>query len=246
MQSKTPPIIEFKNVEKTYRLGTQRIKALSDVSISVNKGDFSAVVGPSGSGKSTLLNLLTLIDYPSKGKVLYSGIDVDDFSDNDLTNFRGKKVGIVFQNFNLLPVLTAVENVALALQIQAVPKKECTERAKQVLSELGLENHMNQKPDYLSGGQRQRVAIARALVTNPEIIIADEPTSALDSKTGIEIINLMKQINQNKKTTFLFSTHDPKVIKEVSQVIELLDGKIVNNKSEELQMKFSNHYAVQS
>jgi putative ABC transport system ATP-binding protein len=226
--SSDAPLITFENVDKHYVMGTQKVLALNNINVHIHRGEFKALVGPSGSGKSTFLNLVTLIDHPTNGKVLYNGIDVDNFTDNEITTFRGNKVGIVFQSFNLVPVLTAAENVALALQIKAVPAKEATERAVKVLQELGLGSHLNHRPDLLSGGQKQRVAIARALVTEPEIIIADEPTSALDSKTGLDIIQLMKKINADKKTTFLFSTHDPRIINEVASVIELKDGKIVN------------------
>lgn len=220
--------IELKDVEKTYTLGSQQVTALNGVNFSIRQSDFLAITGPSGSGKSTFLNLITLIDTPTKGKVMYNGVDVATLSDNEITRFRGQKVGIVFQQFNLLPVLSAIENVALALQIQQVPKKESMDRALVILKELGLGNFLDHRPDHLSGGQKQRVAIARALVTNPEIIIADEPTSALDSKTGLEIIALMKQLNETRKTTFVFSTHDPKVISQVHHVVELKDGRIVN------------------
>lgn len=221
-------LIEFQQVEKIYTLGQQQVKALRDINFSIRKSDFLAVIGPSGSGKSTFLNLVTLIDYPTKGKVLYNGVDVDALSDNDISTFRNKKIGIVFQSFNLLPVLSALENVALPLQIQGISKKESEERAMTMLREVGLPDYVQHRPDLLSGGQRQRVAIARALVTDPEIIIADEPTSSLDSKTGLEIIELMKRLNESKKTTFLLSSHDPKVINQVNNVIELKDGQIVN------------------
>lgn len=221
-------LIELKDVEKTYMLGTQQITALHGINFSIRKSDFLAIAGPSGSGKSTFLNLITLIDTPTKGTISYNGVDVASLSDNAITQFRSQKVGIVFQQFNLLPVLSAIENVALALQIQKVSKKESMDRALVILKELGLGNFLDQRPDHLSGGQKQRVAIARALVTNPEIIIADEPTSALDSKTGMEIIALMKELNETRKTTFVFSTHDPKVIDQVHHVVELKDGQIVN------------------
>lgn len=221
-------LIEFQGVEKTYQLGTQKVHALRGINFTVHPGEFIAVAGPSGSGKSTLLNLIALIDTPTKGKVLYEGVHVDKFSDDQITTFRNKKIGIVFQNYNLIPVLSAAENVAFALQVQSVSKAESLERAKALLQEVGLGGHFNHRPANLSGGQKQRVAIARALVTNPEIVIADEPTAALDSKTGMEIISLMKRLNQSKKTTFVFSTHDPRIIEKVDQVVTIQDGVILN------------------
>lgn len=221
-------LIEFQDVEKVYTSGSQKIKALSGINFTIFKSDFLAITGPSGSGKSTFLNMVTLIDTPTRGKILYEGINVETMTDAEITAFRSKKIGIVFQSFNLLPVLNATENVALALHIQGVSKAESIERAVAVLKEVGLGDHLKRRPDYLSGGQKQRVAIARALVTQPEIIIADEPTSALDSKTGLEIIALMKRLNETRQTTFLISSHDHKVIDQVDHVVELKDGTIAN------------------
>ena len=223
-----PAMIEFQGVEKTYQLGPQKIHALRGIDLSIRAGQFIAVAGPSGSGKSSLLNLVALIDEPTTGKILYDGTDVEKFSDNEITGFRNKKIGIVFQNYNLIPVLSSVENVAFPLQIQGVSKTDCITRAKLALREVGLGEYFNQRPANLSGGQRQRVAIARALVTNPEIVIADEPTAALDSKTGMDIIQLMQELNESKNTTFIFSTHDTQIISKVNHVIELHDGLIVN------------------
>jgi putative ABC transport system ATP-binding protein len=221
-------LMEFQELEKTYQLGPQKVHALRGINFAVHAGEFIAVAGPSGSGKSTLLNLLALIDTPTKGKVLFEGLEVNQLSDHQITAFRNKKIGIVFQHYNLIPVLSAVENVAFALQVQSVPRAQSLEKAKAMLEEVGLGTHTNFRPAQLSGGQKQRVAIARALVTNPEIIIADEPTAALDSKTGMEIIGLMKNLNQAKKTTFVFSTHDPRIIESVDQVIKIQDGFILN------------------
>lgn len=223
-----PAIIELQQVEKTYQLGPQRIQALKGINLTIRAGEFIAIAGPSGSGKSSLLNLLALIDTPSNGTIRYEGTDVEKFSDNEITRFRNKKVGIVFQNYNLIPVLNAVENVAFALQVQSVPKSESIARAKVMLREVGLMEYFYHRPAAMSGGQRQRVAIARALVTNPEIVIADEPTAALDSKTGMDIIRLMQDLNQSGNTTFVFSTHDTHIITTVNHVIELRDGLIVH------------------
>ncbi len=221
-------LLKLVNINKTYQLGSQKIQALKNLDFSINYGDFLAIVGASGSGKSTLLNLISLIDSPTRGQLLYDKVNIDNFNDNEMTSFRNKKIGIVFQNYNLIPVLNSVENVAFALQIQKVSKQESIDRSIALLKEVGLENHLEHRPANLSGGQQQRVAIARALVTNPEIVIADEPTAALDSKTGLEIIELMKNLNKSKKTTFIFSTHDPKIIKSVDNIVELEDGVIIN------------------
>ncbi|MEM9823190.1 MAG: ABC transporter ATP-binding protein [Bacteroidota bacterium] len=221
-----PVLLELQGVKKTYHLGNQKIEALRGIDYKIHSGEFLAIVGPSGSGKSTLLNLLALIDQPSAGKVWYENTDIDQFSDNEITSFRNKKIGIVFQNYNLIPVLNATENVAFALQVQGLSKKEAQERAVQILKEVGLGAHLQHRPANLSGGQRQRVAIARALVTQPEIVIADEPTAALDSKTGMGIIELMKNLNQSKKTTFIFSTHDNRIIDTVSHIVSIEDGLI--------------------
>lgn len=221
-------LILFEKIEKTYQLENQKVYALRGIDLSINSGDFLAIAGPSGSGKSTLLNLLTLIDIPTSGKVKYSGVDVSTMSDNQKTLFRNREIGIVFQNYNLIPVLNAVENVAFALQVQGVSNKQSIERASQMLKDVGLGTHLQHRPGNLSGGQKQRVAIARALVTKPSIVIADEPTAALDSKTGMEILELMKELNYKKNTTFVFSTHDQRIINSVHNVIQIEDGLLIN------------------
>ena len=221
-------IIEFKNVSKSFSLGNQKIDALKNINLNIHKKDFLAITGPSGSGKSTLLNLMSFIDEPTTGQIYFDEIEIERYNEKSKTLFRNKKIGIIFQSFNLIPVLTAIENVALPIQIHSKKSKQLMESSKELLNELGLGNHLNHYPSSLSGGQKQRVAIARALITNPEIIIADEPTSALDSKTGIEIIELMKKINTEKGTSFIFSTHDQRIMKEVERKVELIDG-IINN-----------------
>ncbi|WP_340064945.1 ABC transporter ATP-binding protein [Ascidiimonas aurantiaca] len=226
---KNPALLEFRKVEKTYRLGNQSIKALKGINLSIEHGEFLAIAGPSGSGKSTLLNLVSLIDTPTSGSVRYNDVNVGSFTDKAITAFRNRKIGIVFQNYNLIPVLSAEENVAFALQVQQdTSYKNSLNEARAILNEVGLGGHLRHRPANLSGGQQQRVAIARALVTSPEIVVADEPTSALDTKTGMEIIDLMQKLNETKRTTFVFSTHDPRVIKRVNYVINLEDGHIVN------------------
>lgn len=225
---KQTSLILFEKIEKTYQLENQKVCALRGIDLSIQSGDFIAIAGPSGSGKSTLLNMLTLIDIPTKGKIKYNDVDVSTLSDNQKTLFRNKEIGIVFQNYNLIPVLNAVENVAFALQVQGVSNKESIERASQMLKDVGLGTHLQHRPSNLSGGQKQRVAIARALVTKPSIVIADEPTAALDSKTGMEILELMKELNYNKNTTFVFSTHDQRIINSVHNVIQIEDGLLIN------------------
>ncbi|MCU0467708.1 MAG: ABC transporter ATP-binding protein [Arcicella sp.] len=221
-------LIDFEGVSKTYQLGNQRIPALKGIDLTIESGDFIAIAGPSGSGKSTLLNLLALIDTPTSGDIRYNNIDVSTLSDDERTRYRNKEIGIVFQNYNLIPVLDALENVAFALQVQGVPTKECLKRAEKILREVGLGTHLHHRPANLSGGQKQRVAIARALVTNPSVVIADEPTAALDSKTGMEILELMKELNYTKNTTFIFSTHDNRIIDSVHHVVYIEDGFLMN------------------
>lgn len=224
----TTKLIDFEGVSKTYQLGNQRIPALKGIDLTIKSGDFIAIAGPSGSGKSTLLNLLALIDTPTSGDIRYNNIDVSTLSDDERTRYRNKEIGIVFQNYNLIPVLDALENVAFALQVQGVPTKECFKRAEKILREVGLGTHLHHRPANLSGGQKQRVAIARALVTNPSVVIADEPTAALDSKTGMEILELMKELNYTKNTTFIFSTHDNRIIDSVHHVVYIEDGFLFN------------------
>ncbi|PWK23871.1 putative ABC transport system ATP-binding protein [Arcicella aurantiaca] len=224
----TTKLIDFEGVSKTYQLGNQKVQALKGIDLTINSGDFMAIAGPSGSGKSTLLNLLALIDTPTNGQITYNDIDISTLSDNQKTMYRNKEIGIVFQNYNLIPVLDALENVAFALQVQGIPNHVCLSRAEKILKEVGLGTHLHHRPANLSGGQKQRVAIARALVTNPSVVIADEPTAALDSKTGMEILDLMKELNYTKHTTFIFSTHDNRIINSVQHVVQIEDGLLIN------------------
>ncbi|MDR2008912.1 MAG: ABC transporter ATP-binding protein [Bacteroidales bacterium] len=219
-------IIQLKSISKRYTIDTQIINALAEIDFSVKKSDFTAITGPSGSGKTTLLNILSLIDIPSQGQIIFDGIETGKFNDNELSKIRSSKIGIVFQQYSLIPVLNVLENVIFPLQIKRISKHNRKEMAVSLLSKFGLENYLKAKPYQLSSGQRQRVAIARALVTEPLIIIADEPTAALDSKSGEETINLMKEINHLLNTTFVFSTHDMRIMKYAKDIIELVDGKI--------------------
>ena len=217
--------VRLENVSKDYTLGRTIVPALRDVTLGVEPGEFVAVAGPSGSGKSTLLNLVGCLDHPSSGRVLIGGKDVASLSDDALSDLRGRTIGFIFQTFNLIPVLSALENVEFPLLFQG-GDNEGHERARRALAEVGLADFARHRPDELSGGQRQRVAVARALVTDPVIVLADEPTANLDSTTGEAIIDLMLEINRRDGTTFVFSTHDPKVMAHAHRVVRLVDGRI--------------------
>jgi len=222
-------ILEFQNVKKEYRLGETTVHALRGVDLVVEQGEFAAILGASGSGKTTLLNLAGAIDDPTGGRVLVHEQDIAGLTDNQKADLRNRTIGYVFQNFNLVPVLTALENVMVALQIRGGSSASIRQEAKQRLEEVGLADVMHHRPDKLSGGQRQRVAIARALVTRPLLIFADEPTANLDHRTAQSIIDLMKDLNEREKVTFIFSTHDQRLIDRVKRVIRLEDGKITNS-----------------
>jgi putative ABC transport system ATP-binding protein len=217
--------VKTEDVTKDYQLGRTTVSALRGVSLSVEAGEFMAVAGPSGSGKSTLLNLIGCLDHPTSGRVLIAGQDVKALDDNALTDLRAHRIGFIFQTFNLIPVLSALENVEFPLLFRGGVAKP-RERARRALAEVGLADCAGQRPDELSGGQRQRVAVARALVTDPVIVLADEPTANLDSKTGEAIIDLMLEINRRDGTTFIFSTHDPKVMGHARRVVRLADGRL--------------------
>ncbi len=217
-------ICELKSVGKTYPLGETEVQALRDVDLAIEAGSFLALAGPSGSGKTTLLNLVGCLDTPSTGQITLGGMDLSALGAKKLARLRAEKIGFVFQSFNLIPVLSAVENVEMALRLSGQdPDRPRCERA---LADVGLGELVHRRPAQLSGGQQQRVAIARALVKDPEIVIADEPTANLDSVTGGEVLDLMKALNSRKGVTFLFSTHDPLVIERASRVVRLRDGRI--------------------
>lgn len=221
------PILRFivlEKVTKVYKLGKVEVQALKGLDLIVEEGEFISVCGPSGSGKSTLLNLIGCIDTVTSGTVSIRGKDVSEFSDAGLSKLRNSTIGFIFQSFNLIPVLTAAENVEYPLVLLDVPKSTRTEKVEQMLKEVGLADFGKHKPDELSGGQRQRIAIARALVTGPKIVLADEPTANLDSKTGIEILDLMQKLNEEHKTTFIFSTHDPKIERYAKKIYNMVDG----------------------
>ena len=221
-------IIEIKNLKKDYPLGETTVHALRGVSLTIKEGDFLSIVGPSGSGKTTLLNVIGCIDGASSGSVKVAGTEITTMNDTQITNIRLHKIGFIFQTFNLIPVLDVIENVEFPLLLMKTHSKaEVRKRAEKLIDEVGLTKHVKHRPAELSGGQRQRVAIARALVTNPDIVLADEPTANLDSATGEQILDLMRQMNQIEKTTFIFSTHDAHVLKYARRVIKIRDGKLV-------------------
>ncbi len=220
-------IIEIRGLTKDYALGKTMVQALRGVDLDIAKGDLVTIMGPSGSGKTTLLNIIGCIDLASKGKVMVSGQDLSTLKDREITNLRLHHLGFIFQNFNLIPVLTALENVEFPLLLQKkLSHGDIRKRAEGLLEEVGLREFGKHRPAELSGGQRQRVAIARALVTNPDIVLADEPTANLDSVTGASILEIMKEMNRKEQTTFVFSTHDPNVLKYAKTVVHIIDGRI--------------------
>ena len=222
--------VRVENATKDYQLGRTTVPALRGVSLAVERGEFMTVAGPSGSGKSTLLNLIGCLDHPTTGRVLIGDEDVATLGDDLLSDLRAEKIGFIFQTFNLIPVLSALENVEFPLLVRQSAgkgaRRNARERARRALEEVGLGELSRHRPDELSGGQRQRVAVARALVTDPVIVLADEPTANLDSATGETIVALMEEINRRDGTTFIFSTHDPRVMARAHRVLRLADGRI--------------------
>lgn len=228
--SANQPIIQLKNVKKSYRLGETIVPALNGVDIELKRGEFTAVVGASGSGKSTLLNIVGCIDEPDSGQVLVEGVDVTTLDDDSKSSLRNRKIGFIFQSFNLVPVLNVFENVELPLIINPeIPRESHRDRVMQALKDVGIDHLSTNLPDQLSGGQRQRVAIARALAGNPSLVLADEPTANLDSVNSHRIIDLMLELNAKRGVTFLFSTHDEKLMDRVSRHIHIADGLITGS-----------------
>jgi putative ABC transport system ATP-binding protein len=223
-------VIELNNVRKEYLLGQTKVEALRGVSLTVDKGEFLAIAGPSGSGKSTILNMIGCIDAPTSGAVTINGREVSRLSDRDLTRYRRVTVSFIFQSFNLIPVLNVFENIELPLLLQKNTDARAREaQVMRFIKEVGLEDRIKNKPGELSGGQRQRVAIARALVTNPVMVLADEPTANLDSATGSRILDLMREINSNEGTTFVFSTHDQRIMDHARRIVKIQDGLITGD-----------------
>lgn len=221
------PVVTLRQVGKTYRLDAVDVPALSDIDLDVLPGRFTVLSGPSGSGKTTLLNLIGCIDRADSGDVTIAGQRVRDLSDDALSDFRARRIGFVFQNFNLLPVLTAYENVEYPLLLSGVPASRRKSRVVELLREVGLADRMHYRPGQLSGGQRQRVAVARALATSPALVLADEPTANLDSHTGAAIIELMRRMQRELDVSFIFSSHDPQVLAEADDAVLIRDGRIV-------------------
>ena len=223
-------VVETIDLRKDYFLGDVVVSALRGINLQVKKGEFLVIMGPSGSGKSTLLNLLGGLDYPTSGKVLINNQDISKMSDAKLTELRAQEIGFVFQFYNLVPVLTALENVELPLMLIGMPRKERKKYATELLETVGLGDRINNRPDELSGGQRQRVSIARALANNPSIVLADEPTGDVDTQTGDEILDLMHDLNENRGVTFIVITHDPVVAEHCDRLIRIIDGQISTDK----------------
>lgn len=221
-------LIEMKEIVKDYRLGQTVVHALKGITLQIDTGEFVAVWGPSGSGKTTLLNLIGAIDEPTSGDMSFNGQDLLKLSDDHKSELRNKSIGYIFQGFNLIPVLSALENVMLPLQIQGFSSTEAKKRAMDRLDQVGLSNFLKHRPDKLSGGQQQRVAIARALITNPSLVIADEPTGNLDTETAMKIVELMRDLNRKENTTFIFSTHDQRLLAKMDRLIRLEDGQILS------------------
>jgi putative ABC transport system ATP-binding protein len=222
-------VIDTHEVSRTYDEKTVPIRAVDNVHLHIERGEFTALVGPSGSGKTTLLNLIGGLDRPTAGKVIINGIDITGLSERDLVDFRLNNIGFVFQSYNLIPVLTARENIEFILLLQRRPREERESRVKELLRETGLEDKADKRPSELSGGQQQRVAVARALASKPQFVLADEPTANLDSVSASNLLDLMLKLNREENMTFLFSTHDQRVIDRARRVVTLQDGKVISD-----------------
>lgn len=221
------PIIELKHVWKTYPMGGTKVHALQGIDLSIFPGEFVAIQGPSGSGKSTAMNIVGCLDVPSKGEVLLDGKNIGKLTESNLAQIRGRKIGFIFQKFNLIETLTALENVMLPMTFQGIPEGERLVRGKALLTQFGLADRMDHKPNQLSGGQQQRVAIARSLATNPPVILADEPTGNLDSKTGKEVIQFLRELHEHEGKTIVLVTHDDVLARTADRIAFLKDGTIV-------------------
>lgn len=226
--------IELKQASKVYSEGDIRVEAVRNVSLGVEKGDFLAIVGPSGSGKTTLLNLIGGLDTPTTGELFIEGRPIHKMRNEALTNFRLKNIGFVFQSFNLIPVLTAGENIEFVMRLLGYSKKQCQERVRELLRAVDLEDRINSRPGKLSGGQQQRIAVARALASRPKFILADEPTANLDSRSADNLLDIMEQLNKNEGVTFVFSTHDPRIMRRAGRIIELVDGMVHSDVKQDL------------
>ena len=227
MEEKRQPVIQVKNLYKIFRVGDEKVRALNGVDLTIYKGEFCAIVGTSGSGKSTMLNMLAGLEKPTKGEVNEAGQQLENMTENQLVKFRREKVGFIFQSFNLLGTMNAIENVALPLTFRGVDKKIREAKAVKMLKLVGLSKHMLHRPNEMSGGQQQRVGVARALVLDPEIIFADEPTGILDSHTSAEVLGLMRKVVQEKNQTMVMVTHDNHLAGFADRIFHIIDGKIV-------------------
>ena len=225
-------VIETNNLIKIYQQGDIEVKALNDVSINFQQGEFSAIVGPSGSGKTTFLNSIGGLDTPTSGKVVINDTDITNLKSNELIDFRLRNIGFVFQAYNLIPVLTAKENVEFIMLMQGDSASDRKSRAEELLNAVGLSDQINRRPGQLSGGQQQRVAVARALASKPKFVLADEPTANLDSTSTSNLLDIMHRLNKEENMTFIFSTHDQRVIDRAKRIITLEDGKILSDKKQ--------------
>jgi putative ABC transport system ATP-binding protein len=227
-------VLELKNVNKIYDSSDVQVHAVNDVTLEFSEAEFAAIVGPSGSGKTTLLNLIGGLDMPTSGKIFIDGTDLSSLKSSKLIDFRMRNIGFVFQAYNLIPVLTAKENVEFIMSLQKWQEKDRDERTFELLKAVGLSDRANSRPSKLSGGQQQRVAVARALASKPKFVLADEPTANLDSKSATTLLEIMEKLNHEEKITFIFSTHDPRVVKMAHRVITLEDGKVISDDVREL------------
>lgn len=228
-------VIETKHLSRAYGSGDTLVRALDDVSITIEPGEFTAIVGPSGSGKSTLLQLIGGLDIPNQGQVFLSGKAISDMSGQELSDFRRDHIGFIFQAYNLIPVLSAAENCEYIMLLQGLPADQRKARVYSMLQQVGLQGKEDRLPGQLSGGQQQRVAVARAMVSQPDIILADEPTANLDSQTGMDLLDMMHELNRTEGMTFVFSTHDPKIMDRATRLIHIEDGRVVKDERRDTQ-----------
>lgn len=222
-------VFEVRNLGRYFGTGDIQVKALDDISLEIRRGEFTAIVGPSGSGKSTLLQLMGGLDTPSSGDIVLDNKSIAHMSGKELSDFRRDHIGFIFQAYNLIPVLSAQENIEYIMLLQGVPAQQRKKRVQEILQQVGLEGYGDRRPAQLSGGQQQRVAVARAMVSRPSIILADEPTANLDSHTGTALLDMMKELNEKENMTFVFSTHDPKIMERADRLIQLVDGKVAED-----------------
>lgn len=225
-------VIETKNLCRTFGQNETRVKALDNANVTIEPGEFTAIIGPSGSGKSTLLQLIGGLDTPTSGDVFLDNQNLSSMSGAALSDYRRDHIGFIFQSYNLIPVLSAEENIEYVMLLQGVPQKERSQRVNEILNAVGLGDKAKRRPAQLSGGQQQRVAVARAMVSQPSLILADEPTANLDSHTGSALLDMMKELNEKEKMTFVFSTHDPMIMERAKRIIRLHDGRIVDDEQQ--------------